>query len=153
MARPPIPSDPGYEPRVRASFARQPFMTLLGAEITGLGPGTCAVTLPYRPELTQQHGFLHAGVVATLADNACGFASYTAAAADQSILTVEYKLNLVSPGVGAALAARGRIVKPGRRLVIAQADVYALKDGREKLVATSLSTLMLLNPSERGERA
>lgn len=145
-------SDSDYQARVRRAFDGQPFMHFIGAEMTDLAPGTCEISLPWRADLTQHDGFFHGGVVGAIADNACGFASYTVAAADQSILTVEYKLNLVSPGVGEVLAARGRIVKPGRRLVIAQADVFALKEGREKLVATSLSTLMLLNPSERGER-
>lgn len=146
-------SDPDYQARVRQAFDGQPFMHFIGAEIAGLSPGACEIRLPWRADLTQHDGFFHGGVIGAIADNACGFSSYTAAGADQSILTVEYKLNLVSPGVGEALLARGRIVKPGRRLVIARADVFALRDGREKLVATSLSTLMLLDPSDRGERA
>lgn len=146
-------SDPDYAARVRRAFEGQPYMHFIGAEMTGLSPGSCEIRLPYRPELSQHDGFFHGGVIGAIADNACGFASYTVAAAEQSILTVEYKMNIVSPGIGEALAARGRIVKPGRRLVIAQADVYAIRDGREKLVATSLSTLMLLDPEERGARA
>ncbi|KZC98243.1 PaaI family thioesterase [Oceanibaculum pacificum] len=145
--------DPDYETRVRRAFDGQRYMHFIGASLISVTPGGCEIRLPYRPELSQHDGFFHGGVIGAIADNACGFASYTVAAADQSILTVEYKLNIISPGIGAALVARGRIVKPGRRLVIAQADVHALREGREKLVATSLSTLMLLDPGERGERA
>ena len=134
-----------FEGRVRASFARQPFMTLLGAEITGLGPGTCEVTLPYRPELTQQHGFLHAGVVATLADNACGYAAFTLMPADASVLTVEFKLNLMAPAEGEALVARGRVRKAGRTLTVVEAEVSARRDGAEAPVAAMLATMMALH--------
>lgn len=143
VARP--PPDPDYATRVRASFARQPFMTLLGAEITALGPGTCEITLPYRRELTQQHGFLHAGVVATLADNACGYAAFTLMPADASVLTVEFKLNLMAPAEGEALIARGRVCKAGRTLTVVQAEVSARRDGAETPVAVMLATMMALH--------
>jgi uncharacterized protein (TIGR00369 family) len=140
-----VPPDPDYAARVRASFARQPFMTLLGASITALGPGTCEVTLPYRRELTQQHGFLHAGVVATLADNACGYAAFTLMPADASVLTVEFKLNLMAPAEGEALIARGRVRKAGRTLSVVEAEVFARRDGAETPVAVMLATLMALH--------
>ena len=108
-------SDPAYAARVRQAFEGQPYMHFIGAEMTGLSPGSCEIRLPYRPELSQHDGFFHGGVIGAIADNACGFASYTVAGASQAILTVEYKLNIVSPGIGEALVARGRIVnRPGR---------------------------------------
>jgi uncharacterized protein (TIGR00369 family) len=137
--------DPDYASRVRASFARQPFMALLGAEIMALGPGTCEITLPFRRDLTQQHGFLHAGVVATLADNACGYAAFTLMPADASVLTVEFKLNLMAPAEGEALIARGRVGKAGRTLTVAEAEVSARRDGAEIPVAVMLATLMALH--------
>ncbi|MEE8396243.1 MAG: PaaI family thioesterase [bacterium] len=138
------PVDPDSAERVRASFARQPFMVLLGAEISRLEPGFCEPRLPFRDELCQQHGFFHGGVVGTLADNAAGYASYTLMGGDDSILTVEYKINPVAPGEGAALIARGQVVKPGRTLTVSRAEVFGVKGGAEVLCATSLTTLMTL---------
>jgi uncharacterized protein (TIGR00369 family) len=142
-----VAPDPDYESRVHASFARQNFMTLLGASITALGPGTCEITLPFRRDLTQQHGFLHAGVVATLADNACGYAAFTLMPADASVLTVEFKLNLMAPAEGEALIARGRVRRAGRTLTVAEAEVSARRDGAEISVAVMLATVMALHGS------
>ena len=136
--------NPAFAERVRQSFARQAFMDFLGAELSGVGPGSVEILLPYRPELSQQHGFFHGGVVGTIADNACGYASFTLAPADSSVLTVEYKLNLMSPAAGDAIIARGRVLRPGRTLVVAQADVFARRKGGEKHVATAIATLMLM---------
>ena len=137
--------NPAYAGRVAASFERQAFMGLLGARVALVEPGACDIELPFRPELAQQHGFFHGGVVGTLADNACGYASFTLAPADSSILTVEYKLNLMAPAAGAVLIARGRVIRPGRTLVVARADVSVRRpDGVEKTVATALATLMLM---------
>lgn len=138
-------ANPAFAERVRASFARQAFMSFLGARVVAVEPGGCDIELPYRPELGQQHGFFHGGVVGTLADNACGYASFTLAAADASILTVEYKVNLMAPAAGAELVARGRVIRPGRTLVVARAEVSVRRDdGVEKPVATALATLMLM---------
>lgn len=137
--------NPDYAGRVAASFGRQAFMGFLGARLAAVQPGACDIDLPFRPELAQQHGFFHGGVVGTLADNACGYASFTLAPADSSILTVEYKLNLMAPAAGAVLIARGRVIRPGRTLVVARADVAVRRDdGTEKPVATALATLMLM---------
>jgi uncharacterized protein (TIGR00369 family) len=136
--------NPAYAERVRASFERQAFMDFIGAEIADVSPGTVEIRLPYRAELAQQHGFFHGGIVGTVADNACGYASFSLAAADASVLTVEYKLNLMAPASGDLLIARGRVLRPGRTLVVAQADVFAVREGREKQVATALATLMLM---------
>src|SRR5947208_2985228 len=114
------PSDPHYEDRIRASFTRQRFMGLLGAQLIAVHPGSCEIHLPYREELSQQHGFFHAGTIATIADNAAGYAAYALMDADSSVLTVEFKINLLAPGNGEVLIARGQVIRPGRTLTICQ---------------------------------
>ena len=136
--------DPDFASRVAASFGRQAFMGLIGAVLETVEPGRVSIRLPHRADLTQQHGFFHGGVIGAISDSACGYAAFTLAPADHSILTVEYKLNLVAPGQGGALVARAEVVRPGRTLVVTRADVYAERAGAEKLVATALSTMMLL---------
>lgn len=138
------PKDPCYEAKVRDSFARQQFMTTLGAQLTGLTPGLCVISLPYCEALSQQHGFFHGGVVGTLADTCGGYAAYSLMPPECSVLTVEYKLNLLVPGEGEQLIGRGRVVKPGRTLTICQSEVFAVRDGQEKLCATALVTLMCM---------
>jgi len=138
------PRDPQFEARVRASFERQAFMREIGARIATLAPGFCEIHLPFRPGLGQQHGYFHGGIIGTLADNASGYASYTLMAAADSVLTVEYKLNIVAPGDGEALIARGQVHRSGRTLTVGRSDVFAIKDGRETLVATMLGTFMRL---------
>ena len=132
------------EARVRESFSRQGFMRHLGAEVTKLGPGECEIQVPYREEMTQQHGYFHAGVSGAMADSACGYAAYTLMAKDASVLTVEYKMNLLAPAQGEELIARGRVVRSGKTLKICAADVYVLKGGEEVHCATMLSTVMSL---------
>lgn len=139
------PADPDYDRRVRDSFARQPFMAHLGAHIAALAPGECVVEADYAPTLTQQHGYFHGGVMASLADSAAGYAAYSLMPADASVLTVEYKLNLMRPGIGERLSARARVIRPGRTLSVVQADVYAISGGKEALCVTSLQTLMCLH--------
>jgi uncharacterized protein (TIGR00369 family) len=138
------PANPDFAARVRESFGRQPFMDLIGARITGLEPGFCEITVAHRRELTQQHGFVHGGVLASIADSAAGYAAFSLMPADASVLTVEYKLNILRPGQGEAMIARGRVVKPGRTLTIVQADVFARNGDREEQVVASLQTLMCL---------
>lgn len=137
-----VPDDPQYEEKVRASFARQTFMGFIGARLVDVQPGYCEIHVPYKRELTQQHGYFHAGIIGTLADNTGGYAAYTLMAADASVLTVEYKLNLLSPGEGELLIARGAVVKPGRTLTVCRSDVVVVKDGVEKLCAIAVVTLM-----------
>ncbi|MFP5340422.1 MAG: PaaI family thioesterase [Gammaproteobacteria bacterium] len=148
------PPNPDYAARVRDSFSRQGAMALIGAELSRLGPGACEIRLPYRPELSQQHGYFHGGIIGTIADSAGGYAAFTLMPADSSVLTVEYKMNLLAPGDGEALIARGRVLKAGRSLVVVQVDVAALKAGRETHCATSLQTLMTMHgkPDQRRER-
>ena len=138
------PKDPGFEARVRASFGRQGIMTLIGARLTRVAPGLVEIELPYRADLTQQHGFFHAGITSTIADSAGGYAAYSLMSADSSVLTTEFKINLLAPADGEFLRARGRVVKPGRTLTVCDVDVFAVKDGRATLCAKLLETLMCL---------
>jgi uncharacterized protein (TIGR00369 family) len=139
------PRHAAFEERVRDSFDRQGAMALLGARLARVEPGECEIRLPYRPELSQQHGYFHGGIVGTIADSAGGYAAFTLMPADASVLTVEYKMNLLAPADGELLIARGRVVKPGRTLVVVAVDTAVLKDGRETLCATSLQTLMTMH--------
>jgi len=137
--------DENYSSRVRASFARQGFMQTLGAELTDIGPGHSEITVPYADGLTQQHGFFHGGLIGTIADNAAGYASFSLMAAEDSVLTVEYKMNIMAPAQGNRLIARGHIIRPGRRITVAQADVFARQADQEVLCATLLGTFMTLH--------
>lgn len=136
--------DPAVEQRVRASFMQQAFMQHLGAEMTALGPGFCEIRVPYRELLTQQHGYFHAGVSGSIADSASGYAAYTLMPRDSTVLTVEYKLNLVAPAQGEWLIARARVLRAGKTLIVCAADVFGVRGGEEKLCATSLSTMMTM---------
>src|SRR5262245_36442866 len=134
------PANPGYAGRVRSSFARQQAMTLVGAELVAIEAGYCAIALVPRPEVTQQHGYVHAGVVATIVDSAGGYAGFTLFPTDASVLTVEYKLNLLAPAEGDRLVAEGFVVKPGRTLVITRGEVHAERKGTRTLVALMQQT-------------
>ncbi|WP_421880716.1 PaaI family thioesterase [Pacificispira sp.] len=140
----PQPRNPDYAARVRDSFGRQAFMATIGADLTDVAPGHVEMRLPYRPELGQQHGFFHGGVIGTLADNAGGYAAFTLMSPEDSILTVEYKMNIVSPGRGDALVAVGTVLKPGRTLTVCEVKVYAETAGDRKLCATAICTLMTM---------
>jgi uncharacterized protein (TIGR00369 family) len=130
--------------RIRASFDRQRMMQTIGASLDSLAPGRAEISLPFRADLTQQHGYLHAGVVATIADSACGYAAYTLMPADGSVLTVEYKINLLAPARGDRFVARAVVIRPGRTLTVAQADVFACTGDTEVRTATMLATLISL---------
>ncbi len=138
------PADPDFAARVRASFQRQGFMRHLGAEMTVVEPGICEIRLPFREELGQQHGFFHAGAVAAVADSAGGYAAYTLMAAGDSVLTVEYKINLLAPSRGEEVIARARVVRAGRTLTVCQVDVYAVRDGAGTHCATTQQTVIRL---------
>ncbi|HEX6980540.1 MAG TPA: PaaI family thioesterase [Alphaproteobacteria bacterium] len=139
-----IPKNPDFEARVRDSFSRQGAMALIGAEIVHLAPGACDIAVSYRPDLSQQHNFFHGGVVGMIADSAGGYAAFSLMPADASVLTVEYKINLVAPADGHRLIARGRVIKPGRTLTVCCVDTVVERDGREHLCATMLQTLMTM---------
>jgi len=140
----PVPADPEYATRVRASFDRQGAMRLLGACLSEVRPGYCIIDLPYREELTQQHGYIHAGVVSAIADSAGGYAAFTLFPADSSVLTVEYKMNLLAPAAGERLIAVGEVVKQGRTLAVTRGEVHAEDKGRRTLCAIMQQTLIVL---------
>jgi uncharacterized protein (TIGR00369 family) len=140
-----VAKDPDYAQRVRESFARQGAMELIGAEMTDLAPGYCAISVRPRPEILQQHGYVHAGIVATLVDSAGGYAGFTLFPADSSVLTVEFKLNLLAPATGDRLVAEGFVVKPGRTLAITRGEVYAEQAGQRTLVALMQQTLIVMH--------
>lgn len=117
-------------------------MTSIGARLTLVDAGAVDIELDFDESLTQQHGFFHAGTTGAIADSAAGYAAFSLFDAESSVLTVEYKLNLVAPADGDRLIAKGRVIKPGSRLTVCKSDVYAVKDGAEKLVATAMLTMM-----------
>lgn len=135
----------GFAQRVRDSFARQGAMRHIGAEIVALEPGYCAIALPTRAELTQQHGYVHAGMIGAIVDTAGGYAGYTLFPEDASVLTVEFKVNLVAPAHGERLVAEGFVVKPGRTLAITRGEVHAERGGSRTLVALMQQTLMVMH--------
>jgi len=136
------PKDPNYVERVRASFALQGAMGTLGATLAEVAPGRVVITLPWAQHLTQQHGFLHAGMVSTALDSACGYAGFTLMPADAAVLTIEFKINLLAPAQGETFRMVGTVIKPGRTVSVVEGQAFALHQGREKLVATMGCTLM-----------
>jgi uncharacterized protein (TIGR00369 family) len=134
------PLDPHFAARCRESFGRQKAMALIGASLTRVEPGAVEIALPYRDDLTQQKGFVHGGIIGMIADTACGYAAFSLMPAGCSLVTVEYKINILAPAT-TSLVARGDVVKAGRTLTIARAEVYAQD---RKHVATMQQTLMML---------
>jgi len=138
------PRDPSWDAKVRDSFARQTIMQTIGARLSALRPGFCEIELPYRGDLCQQHGFLHAGITTTIADSAAGYAAFSLMPPASAVLTVEFKVNLIAPAAGERFLARGTVVKPGRTLTVVDAEVIAIDKGDEKQVAQLLATMMCL---------
>jgi uncharacterized protein (TIGR00369 family) len=134
------PADPNFAVRIRASFGRQKAMGLIGASLTVVEPGQVEVALPYRDDLTQQKGFIHGGIIGMIADTACGYAAYSLMPADSSLVTVEYKINILAPA-RASLVARGEVLRAGRTLTVTRGEVYS-EDGQH--VASMQQTLMML---------
>ncbi|KRE17397.1 phenylacetic acid degradation protein PaaI [Bosea sp. Root381] len=130
--------------RVRASFAKQGLMKTLGAAVTSVEPGHVVIELLPRPEVSQQHGFVHAGAVSAIADSAAGYAALSMMPLGRGVLTTEFKINLLAPGIGDRIVARGKVVKAGRTLTLAQAEVFAIKGGSERLIALLTATLMAI---------
>jgi uncharacterized protein (TIGR00369 family) len=133
-----------YETRVRDSFARQGAMRLLGARLVEVGAGHCTIELPYRADLTQQHGYVHAGIVGAIIDSAGGYAGFSLFPSDASVLTVEYKLNLLAPAAGERLIAQAEVIKAGRTLAVTRGEVYAEAGGKRTLCAIMQQTLIVL---------
>jgi uncharacterized protein (TIGR00369 family) len=140
-----VPANPDYAARVRASFARQAAMQLVGAQITDVQPGRCVITLQVRPDLAQQHGYVHGGIIGMIGDTAGGYAGFSLMPVDASVLTVEYKLNLLAPARGERMVAAGTVLKPGRTLSVVRIDVHAHEQDRSTLVATMQQTLMVMH--------
>jgi len=138
------PRNPDWEAQVRESFASQPFMTLIGGRIEELKPGICKVALKARPDLCQQRGFLHGGVTTALADTAAGFASYSLMPPNSAPLTVELKINLMSPAMGEVFVAEARVLRPGKTLTVVEVDVFAHGKGNSKLIARMLATMICM---------
>ncbi len=138
------PKDPAYQTRVLASFDKQGLMSTLGASIAHIAPGEVDIALSPAPSISQQHGFVHAGAVAAIADSAAGYAALSLMPPGAGVLTTEFKINLVAPAAGERITARGRVVKAGRTLTLAQSEVFAESGGQEKLVALLTATLMTI---------
>jgi uncharacterized protein (TIGR00369 family) len=130
------------ERKVRASFAKQGWMTTLGAEMTSVQPGAVEIRCGFDAKLSQQNGFAHAGVITSILDSACGYAALSVAPAKSEVLSVEFKVNLLAPAVGEAFVARAAVKRAGKTLTICSADCFAVKSGSEKLIATMLATVM-----------
>lgn len=138
-------ASPEVEARIRASFERQGLMDHLGARIVHVAPGRVHIVLPRRHEVTQQHGYFHAGATSAIADSAGGYAAFTVFPENTSVLTVEYKINLLAPAAGDHLEAVGTVVKSGRTLTVCRLEVLAVEDGTQTLVATGQQTLICVN--------
>ena len=144
-----IPPDPNFAARARASFDRQQAMALLGARMITVEPGVVEIVLPFRDDLTQQHGFLHAGVVTAIVDSACGYAALTLMPAGVGVLTVDFKVNLLNPAQGVRFVARGAVVKPGRTIMVCTGEVTAEReDGQTRPIALMLATMMVVRDRE-----
>ena len=136
------PLNASFAEEIKRSFAEQAIMRLIGAELSRVEPGLIEITLPYRSDLTQQHGYIHAGVVTTIADSACGYAAYSLMPAGSEVLSVEFKLNLLRPANGESFVAQAQVIKPGKTLSVVRADVFSLSGEDKKLVATMQGTVI-----------
>ena len=137
--------NPSFADEITQSFAKQTIMGLIGAEITRIEPGIVEITLPYRADLAQQHGYLHAGIVTTIADSACGYAAYSLMPPNSEVLSVEFKVNLLRPAKGETFKAVAEVVKAGKTLTVVRADVFGVDRDQRELVATMLGTMICLS--------
>lgn len=136
-----ISKDENFVRKVRESFAEQEVMTLIGAEITRIEAGFVEITVPYRKDLTQQNKFLHAGITTTIADSACGYAAFSLMAENMGVLSVEFKVNLLSPAIGEKFVAEARVLRAGKNLTVVQGDVFAVSGNKRKQIAVMLATM------------
>ena len=139
------PKYPDYQAKVKKSFADQAVMKTIGASIEAIGAGEIEIEFPYQSSLTQQNGFIHAGIVSTVLDSACGYAAFSLMPEHASVLTIEFKVNLLSPAKGDRFRGYGKVKKAGRTISVAEAELYAFSDQGKKLVATMVGTLMAIN--------
>ena len=140
--------DPNFEARVRASFGKQQLMTTIGATLARVEAGKVDIRLPFRDNLTQQHGFLHAGTIAAVADSACGYAALSLMPEDAGVLSIEFKVNMLAPAKGDAIIARGVVIRAGRTIMVCRADVVSVTGRDEKLVAAMQGTMMVITERE-----
>ncbi len=138
------PQNPNYDAEVRHRFSQQPYNLSIGAEVVDVKPGRVEIVVPSRADLIQHNGYFHGGLIAGLADIAGGFAGWSLVAEDQGMLTIEYKLNIVAPGMGDQLRAVGEVVSPGRSIIVTRIDVFGVRNSEPVLCATSLQTLKVM---------
>jgi len=147
------PRDPDYEARVRASFQAQRFMESIGATLERVAPGEVVIALSFRPDLTQQHGFVHAGAIGAVADSACGYAALSLMEPGVDVLSVEYKINLLAPAAGPRFMATGRVVRAGRTLTVCSAEVRTAGDEPGTLVAVMQATMIVAGTASHSSSA
>ena len=140
------PKDPDFKARITQSFSEQAVMQHINASLIGIDAGQVEIGFPYQLQLTQQDGFIHAGISSTIMDSACGYAAYTLMPVEARVLTIEFKINLLAPAAGDSFRAIGKVRKPGRSVLVAEAELYATANGTDKLVATMVGTLMAMYP-------
>jgi uncharacterized protein (TIGR00369 family) len=136
--------NPAFAEEIKQSFAKQTMMDSIGAQLSRVEPGVIEITLPYRANLAQQHGYLHAGIVTTIADTACGYAAYSLMPPDSEVLSVEFKVNLLRPAKGETFVAVAEVIKAGKTLTVVRADVFGINNDRRELIATMLATMICL---------
>jgi uncharacterized protein (TIGR00369 family) len=138
------PRNPSFAVEIKQSFAKQTIMALIGAELSRVEPGLIEITLPYRADLAQQHGYLHAGIVTTIADSACGYAAYSLMPPESEVLSVEFKVNLLRPAKGEMFLAVAEVIKAGKTLTVVRADVFGVDSSHRELIATMLATMICI---------
>jgi len=139
------PTNPSFEADIRQSFSKQTAMTTIGAQLTKVDAGLVEISIPYSANLTQQNGYLHGGIITTIADSACGYAAYSLMPPGSEVLSVEFKVNLLRPAQGRSFVATAEVIKPGRTLTVARADVVSIgEDGKRELIATMQATMICL---------
>lgn len=138
------PQSPDFAERVKNIFAEQPVMRLVGAKLTRIEPGAVDIAIEFQQSLTQQNGFIHAGIITTIADSACGYAAFSLMPDEADVLSVEFKINLLAPAVGEKFVAKGRVLRAGKTLTVARGDVFALSENQSKQIAAMQATIMLV---------
>lgn len=143
------PRNPSFAVEIERSFAKQTIMNLIGARLSRVEPGVVEITLPYRNDLAQQHGYLHAGIITTIADSACGYAAFSLMPPNSEVLSVEFKVNLLRPAKAETFLATAEVIKSGKTLTVVRADVVGITGEHRELVATMLGTMMCLTSKSR----